>query len=291
MGKIKRERQKFHIGATSDGVERDNKPDPIPAEATAAPVTTVDNIFAGIDIKLDKINKFTESAAASKTAPVSQKEQTKSSPYHKIKPNAVVPLLKKPLAAPERQLTKKEKQRLKHDKLLLKLDVTEKAKDKRKKKLAVGSTPAGSLLSSAVELNSLQKKISVSTAKSVPTMQKKKFSTSLKTLEDALPSLSDSLPPLDSILKLRSKNAKTGLDEDKDKIDGGSMVGKKSKNGRTRTFANGKVKAHNKSKPNKSKDLINQFNHYQKLLSDEIYKNNPRAVIALHIKKKLRDRR
>lgn len=290
MGKTKRERQKYHIAATAADVEMDEKPVPTVVKVPAVPLATTENIFAGIDIKLDTINKFTESAVAPPVESTAEK-LVKSGPYKKNKVDAVpTVVVKKPPTQPERQLTKKEKQRLKHEKLLQKIDVIQQAKQKtqdKRKKQVNSLAPIPNVPSAASELKTLSKKVNeTTTANNNQTAPKKKFSTSMKTLADALSSLNDSLPSLDSVIKLRSKDAKTGLDEDV--VDGGSGKNKKNKKGKK--FANGKVKGH-QNKPNKSKELINQFNHYQKLIADDTFKKNPRAVIGLHIKNKLRNRR
>lgn len=305
MGKIKRERQKFHIAATGDDVAMDDKPIPTLVKtpnATLMPAS--DNIFAGIDIKLDAINKFADPEPVPKEQPAADKS-TKSVPYKKSKSD-IIPVAKQPSIAPQRQLTKKEKQKLKHEKLLQKIDVIQQAKqsvkDKRnKKKPSKPDTPVAPI-SATAELKTLNAKFPAAAStlpksatptsappkSTVATVNKKKFSTSLKTLEDALLSLNDSLPSLDSVLKLKSTEAKTGLDTDE--VDGSGKKGKKGKKGQK--FSKGKVNSNaNNNRVNKSKELNKQFAHYQKLLNDETYKSNPRAVIALHIKNKMRERR
>lgn len=317
MGKIKRERQKFHIAATGDDVEMDDGPVPMLVKApTPAALSATDNVFAGIDIKLDKINKFAEPEAAPATeqaGTVPDGKSTKPSPYRKAKKEPTLAFKSSAPAQPERQLTKKEKQRLKHEKLLQKIDVVQQAmqktKNKRKKQATNdnnsgnGTTVGASnnnnsvgkfvrpLPNASAELETLNREVNAAKASNVP-VQKKKFSTSMKSLEEALTSLNDSLPSLDSILKMRSKDAKTGLDEDV--TDGGSTSGSKGakKGKKSQKFAKGKIKGHEKNnKPNKSKVLVSQFNHLQKLLADDTYKKNPRAVIAAHVKDKLKKRR
>lgn len=280
MGKIKRERQKFHITATADDVEMNNEPVRTLVKSVAT-AKTADNIFAGIDIKLDNIHKFVEPAVVIERK---QQPQVKPIPYKKTKSD-IVPVVNKLPAAPERQLTKKEKQRLKHDKLLQKIDIIQQAKQRTKKKrskqLANDSAPAINVPSASAELKSLNKKIIDIASKSNQATPKKKAGLSLRSLEDALPSVNDSLPSLDSVLRLQSKNAKTGLTTDQ--VDSSDKNGKKHKKL--------KVKGKKINKPNKTNELLKQFNHYQKLLSDEAFKINPRAVISSHIRDKLRNRK
>lgn len=310
MGKIRRERQKFHITATDDVVGMNEEPQapktPVSQLKKGTLLASPDNIFAGIHIKLDSVNKLPEPVSEVPKTPV---KSVKPAPYKKEKTVAITTVpdvpSKLPSNVPEKQLTKKEKLKIRHEKLMQKIDVVQQAKQRANEKRNKKTKKERSLVDDVASLvASIQPKspgtrVAPPRGKGVtsavlsgiavpsgsgPVVPKKKFNTSMKTIEEALHSLNDSLPSLDSILKLRSKDAKTGLDVDV--VDG--PVGKKGKKTVKPTVSSN---SKNITRPNKSKELVKQYDHYQKLLKDDTYKSNPRAVIALHIKNKLRDRK
>lgn len=298
MGKIRHERQKYHISASGDDVTMDDGPVPQLVVPKPGGFIESENIFAGIDIKLDTINKLSKpDSVADADAGIAKSSQ--SGPYKRSAKPDVNSIAAKPTQAsnqrPERQQTKKQKRDFKHTKLMEKINVVQqarrRAKEKQQKKSKKG-TPTiaeASPIAASAELATLKATFGAP-KKTVPVIRK--FSTSLKTLEDALLSLNDSLPSLDTVLKLKSSGAKTGLT--KDEIDGAKKLGNKKKKNSGQHFVQGKVSTNtNKTRINKSKEMIKRFNHMQKLLSDENYKKNPRAVIAQHVsdKAKIRNRR
>lgn len=119
MGKIKRERQKFHIVAENKDVTRITQEK---SKYKPLQLNAVENIFAGIQIQLDDINKFEDVPKTESPENVEKSSSsTKESSSHKIIISNNSNKLQKPL-------TKKEKLVLKHQKLMEKLDVTQKAR-------------------------------------------------------------------------------------------------------------------------------------------------------------------
>lgn len=209
MGKIKRERQKFHITSMVDDdtdIPLDTnleltKYTPLPMAAPMQ-LDVGENIFAGIDIQLDKVNKFAEpakSAAPSTAASTNKGISTKSTPIFGSPSTA----------QPERKLTKKEKMKLRHEKLLQKIDVIQQAKRKHEsKKKKKTKTPAEQPPQPTVQ--------SINTPAAVrqpdPSSSKKEFC-NLTSIRKELVSLNDSLPSLDSVYRMKSKDSKTGLEQ------------------------------------------------------------------------------
>lgn len=274
MGKIRRERQKFHITSTpSDTPAAPNevpkyKPIPVKLQPT-------ENIFAGININLEKVAKLpADNFAEPKVKPRSQPATDNNKGENKSKDTVDG---KKPIQ-PEKHLTKKEKLKLKHEKLLAKIDVIQQAKQrvkekrlKKQKNKEEKITPLTLLSAEAVKASGSSSSVGGA---------KKKFG-DLNMVKEALLSLNDSLPALDSVYKYKSKEAKTGLETD----DSNKNPKKKSGSG-----AKGvqKKKDKKKKKGNPSKDFVKSYEYFRKLVADKTYKENPRAVIALHIKNKLR---
>lgn len=200
MGKIKRERQKFHItAAESKAITTIEQKEKIKYKPIKAQLDAVENIFSGINIQLDSINKFEEVASAPSKDEIKLKEETKL-----VEPDAVDAVIKSldnkasSTGAPEKHLTKKEKMALKHQKLMEKLDVTHKARLQLKKKkpkskqsehlsdqtLAVSKSEFSSLLTPAAV------KPSTEAPKNNNAAPRNVFS---------IPLLKDDLPPLNSI--------------------------------------------------------------------------------------------
>lgn len=288
MGKITRERQKFHIASSTNApalkaIKQYEVPKYKPMPLAALSVS--DNIFSGINIQLEKVNKFTEtpkqlastqSLINQKAAPVDEAsiDRTKSGVIQSTNPA-------------DRQLTKKEKMKLKHEKLMQKIDVVQQAKqrlkekrDKKKQKKQQSLLPTNPL--TMIEL---------------PKPIKKRFS-DLKTIEHALLSLDDSLPSLDSIFKMKSKDANTGLEQPQ------TLKSKKDKKNQRmtndhkspaagQTIAKTITKEKKKSSKNaqNAKEFVKNYNLYRKLMTADVYKKDPRGTIALHIKNKLRNQK
>lgn len=210
MGKIKRERQKFHIVAENKNATTVEQKAPIKYKSLKTQLDAVENIFSGINIQLDSINKFEEIVSAPTDESKSNEEKT-------VKSNVVEPDVKSSEAKVDNKVstvsgkhqTKKEKMALKHQKLMEKLDVTHKARMQHKKKtkkqqkqnehladqtLAVSKTEFRSLLTPAAVKSS---NVANKNANPVP---KNVFS---------IPLLNDDLPALSSIFekKLNQTNA------------------------------------------------------------------------------------
>lgn len=121
MGKIKRERQKYHIAVKPNNVE--------PELQKATPIKfqfdSVENIFAGINIKLSDINKLEEAS----TIPI-QIEEEKNDVQREYQTFSKISNTQEKLKI----LTKKEKMARKHQKLIEKLDVTQQARLRSRKR-------------------------------------------------------------------------------------------------------------------------------------------------------------
>ncbi|XP_031625743.1 uncharacterized protein LOC116342329 [Contarinia nasturtii] len=205
MGKIKRERQKFHISADNKGTAKAEKKETSKSKHLPLKLDAVENIFAGITIKLDSINKFEEKPEPT-TELVNSKEEEAGTVEQNDTEVAAKQLLQieKTKTVPEKHLTKKEKMALKHQKLMEKLDVTQKArmqsqKNKKQKRNANPDT----LLASQSEVRSLLTPAAVKPhTEKIP---KNIFS---------VPSLKDDLPGLNSIFELKknhNSNKTSGL--------------------------------------------------------------------------------
>lgn len=209
MGKIKRERQKFHITSMAD----DDADNPLGASLEVPKYTlpppapmrfdVSENIFAGINIQLDKVNKFVEPKPSAE--PPAKKDISTKPTLKFSAPSS---------EQPERQLTKKEKMKLKHEKLLQKIDIVQQAKreheSKKKKKNAKAAIAdltklpsVGQYVKAPVERLDAQPERVAS----------KKPSCNLASVRKELVSLNDSLPSLDTIYRMKSRDAKTGMEE------------------------------------------------------------------------------
>lgn len=138
MGKIRRGRQKYHITAENK-IEINNQHEASPYNnfrtttynnvQHASTYNNVQNIFAGINIQLEAINKFDEKTKPSNDFTSKKKEIIKTDI---IQPAKVGSEIKSNI--PEKQLTKKEKKLIKREKFMQMLDVTQKARIQIKNK-------------------------------------------------------------------------------------------------------------------------------------------------------------
>lgn len=138
MGKIRRDRPKFHITAEKKN-EINNQHEASKYNnfrtttwnnvQQASTYHNVQNIFAGINIQLEAINKFDEKTKPSNDFTSKKKETIKT---EIIQPAKVGSEIKSNI--PEKQLTKKEKILMKREKFMQMLDVTQKARLENKKK-------------------------------------------------------------------------------------------------------------------------------------------------------------
>lgn len=185
MGKIKRERQKFHITAENKN-ETKLQQNKTSTCQTLPPrlLDNVKNIFAGINIQLDAMNKLDDTPPKTTTEPLqSEKETIKTNIPQSVKIDT------------EKHLTKKEKMVLKHEKLMQKLDVTQKARSqgKRMKK----TMP---VLVSTPEVRSMTTAAAVKTSNLRANNDDQKVSKSVF----VIPSFNDDLPALDSVAEHKS---------------------------------------------------------------------------------------
>lgn len=148
MGKIRRDRQKFHI--TAENKNEINNQHEAPTYKNfhtttykdvqqASTHNNVQNIFAGINIQLEAINKFDEKTKPSIDFTSKKKETIKK---EIIQPAKIGSEIKSNV--PEKQLTKKEKMLMKREKFMQLLDVTQKARlqiKKKKKRIQNGQVP------------------------------------------------------------------------------------------------------------------------------------------------------
>lgn len=256
MGKLKRERQKFHItstvgtkvAVTPTRPSHKGKP-PLPTQLDA-----VENIFAGINIQLDNLNKFVE------PEPMVDEIETPTVPEIVEEKTNITLAVEKPKNksdAPEKHLTKKEKMRLKHEKLMQKLDVVAQARAKSSKKKQKNKLQQAdqSLLPSKAAVKSLltpaavrpQQSIS-ETSKNVENKTKNIF---------AIPTLNDDLPSLNSIFKLKQAIG-SKVNTKSEKMDKSNKIMKSSKK-----IAKDKKKINKKSKDN----FVQNCNILKKLMA------------------------
>lgn len=129
MGKIKRERTKYHTGAEKKDNEEKWAPTPTPAYKPQ--LSTMQNIFAGISIQLSDINKIDENQQTKLTEAKKGQMQNDVSSAEAETETTLKSLKSKP---DQKGLTKKEKLALKHKRLMEKLDATHKATAELKKR-------------------------------------------------------------------------------------------------------------------------------------------------------------
>lgn len=108
----------------------------------------------------------------------------------------------------------------------------------------------------------------------------------LASLKSALPSLDDALPSLNTLFRLKSKDLKTGVP----KFDARA----KKAAARAAAKESGEpVEPRKLSKTtktlNKKNEFMQRYNYFQKLSADKMFKTNPRAVIAAHIRNRQAD--
>lgn len=142
MGKIKRERQKYHIAAEGGHVVKTDEQEHEPKKTSPIkfPFNSVPNIFAGINIKLSDINHFEEtSTTPNKCEPEKKDAKEEYQALTKISNTH----------DKSKILTKKEKMALKHQQLMEKLDVTQQARLKNQRKKPKKQMDTDNLLSSS----------------------------------------------------------------------------------------------------------------------------------------------
>lgn len=179
MGKIKRERQKYHISTepknnTNASSNQFLKYKPLQLDA-------VENIFAGINIQLDDSASFSE--PVQNVVNVNQAEIGETS--------TKIPLRKNDIGIkPRKHLKKKEKLVLKHQKLIKKLDVMIEKNQKRISKEVIPLlTPA------ALKPSTQQSEVKEKVPRNV----------------FAIPAFNDDLPTLNSVFEHKFNSNKKNL--------------------------------------------------------------------------------
>lgn len=285
MGKIKRERQKFHITSTVDDdanipmetgreVPKYNRLPMAPMQLAVS-----ENIFAGVDIQLDKVNKFSEPKPPPPSTEPSIQKGLLTRPTEAFDPPST--------GKPERQMTKKEKMKLKHEKLLQKIDVVQQAKrnheKKKKKKKAKNSGQHETPLPSQNSIFHLEPKDAKTGLAHEPhnVKSRKEILTTKPALSGLFPSqgdfalLNDSLPSLDSIFHLKSKDAKTGLEQSM------ALKSKQQKRSKGRPQVDlGSVQSSSKAimkdtKRDVKKEYVKSYDLFRKLLKTAKTTSNP----------------
>lgn len=212
MGKIKRERQKFHITTTEDkeptAPKAVSKPKNNAAKkALQQQFDAVENIFAGINIQLDSINKLED------VPPPPQPIQVTAQPEERETDAKISEIQWNYKATTaEKNLTKKEKLKLKHAKLMEKIDVTQQARlkiqeQRKHKKSKSTQSIAQSPLPSRAEIKSILTPAAMKSTK--PIVEKVDAKEAVKNIF-VLPSFKDDLPAL-NIFKINP--IKTGVAE------------------------------------------------------------------------------
>lgn len=191
MGKIKRERTKYHTVAEKKDDETKWEKQTTPAYKPQ--LNSMQNIFAGISIQLSDINKIDENQL--KPAEV-KKEQKHNDETPTEAETATALKLMKP-KSDQKALTKKEKVALKHKKLMEKLDATHKAttelkKRKQKQKGKVDSQHTTKLLDEICPM--LTPAATKSSKPNIDQAAKNIFS---------IPSFRDDLPALNNVFESR----------------------------------------------------------------------------------------
>lgn len=186
MGKIKRERQKFHISVANKEEQQHQQR---VTRGAKLQLDKVENIFAGINIQIDSINKLDDIPIKPPSKTIEKEEDNAKNEVEKPLPKKVQ--FDVGPKEPEKRLTKKEKMNLRHEMLMEKLDATKKARmqnqQKKKKK-----NETNTLLQSKLEVQSMLTPAAVKPL--VPSVNKNVF---------RLPSFNDDLPAFDAALALK----------------------------------------------------------------------------------------
>lgn len=229
MGKIKRERQKFHI-TTTDTDKESAKPANKPKKggknaankALLPQLDAVENIFAGINIQLDALNKMDDTpapqaqptSAATPTATATEPEERETdAKLNEIQWNYKT-------TAAEKNLTKKEKLKLKHAKLMEKIDVTHQARIKcqqRRQQLKKSNGAPQSPLPSRAEIKSILTPAATKPTKP-PTLSPADEQPEVKNVF-AVPAFKDDLPALNifKINPIKVTDGSKGISKGKNK--------------------------------------------------------------------------
>lgn len=259
MGKIKHNRQKFHITSTDTKVPvTPTRCSHIGKSALPTQLDAVENIFAGINIQLESLNKFVE------PYPMVEDVEQPTKPEIVEEETNIRAAIEKPKIksdAPEKHLTKKEKMRLKHEKLMQKLDVVAQARAQSSKKRQKNSLkPAHkSLLPSEAAVKSLLTPATVRSQKIISETSKKAEHQTKNVFE--IPTFNDDLPSLNSIFKLKPLiGSKVNANSKSENLGKSNTIKKTSKK-----FAKDKKKINNKAKDN----FVQNCNILKKLMANK----------------------
>lgn len=212
MGKIKRERQKYHIAAedqTANIIEKGQSSTILPIIPLKTELDASDNIFSGINIQLDHINKFVENAStpSERESNVNAKKTVQS-----IVTEDSEQKLDFLQSVPGKHLNKKEKIAFKHQKLMQKLDATHRARLKisnKQKEQKPKRSESHHLAAAKSDYLSLL----------IPAAVKSCTETTMKNQNVfSIPLLKDDLPSLDTILEQKFVQNNNILNGNKIKI-------------------------------------------------------------------------
>lgn len=96
--------------------------------------------------------------------------------------------------------------------------------------------------------------------------------------------IKDALPSLDSLLKFKGADIKTGIPEyDSIKVKGKDAAKGAGKKGKGKEITN-KFALKEQRITKQKKEMTNRYDYLQKLMNDKVFRKNPRQVIAEHIK-------
>lgn len=96
--------------------------------------------------------------------------------------------------------------------------------------------------------------------------------------------IKDALPSLDSLLKFKGSDIKTGIPEyDSIKVKGKDAAKGAGKKGKGKEITN-KFALKEQRISKQKKEMTNRYDYLQKLMNDKVFRKNPRQVIAEHIK-------
>lgn len=187
-----------------------------------------------------------------------------------IKTNAVsIPAA----VAVARHIPKKEKIQNRHDKLMRKFDSALEAR----RSVQLKAKSSRKLQRKEQQTKKLTQ-VSPAKAKAVQTAL-----SDFDSLKNALPSLDDALPSLNSLFRLKSSNQRTGVP----KFD---AMAKKTAAAAAEAVAKGETggvvrkRSKTAATQDKKKQFMKRFNHFEKVLNDRSFQQNPRDVIAQHIR-------
>lgn len=239
MGKIKRERQKYHLtsGKKDDKIKEPHKCESQKYNMPDFQLNCNQNIFSGIQIQLSDICSFDEKVVPAKILDFEKSDSDVTADEKSVTKldTGTVP------CGQQKRMTKKEKMLQKRKKLMEKLSTSQSAKTKsRKQTPKLITNDEQILLKSKLEYRSLHSSALTSIS------EKNKMNKTSKKIPTMVPSFKDDLPPLFPILESRKSD----------------MI-------QNRQSVNSKSKAISKNMGRK-KDLIKNYNILKKAMSKKL---------------------